>query len=260
MDMVSGMNDLKYVDKKLLGCCFSQTKVGLVQARPCQIANPIAQYHSHFSLESKDVDDFSETDESEALEPISPHPLNMVSPDSDVPCDSPECPSRDFPHSIGRYFHNGHQPPSPAPPGFEAESRGAGDHISNTFNRTIPPPAIITAYIRTCVGLHDQADSDMVRQYQKHHMYSPITTEPSTLWPRDVFPEMHGLYSQEGSCRVNEDLEAGKASQDADDIIVQDMDLECSSDQDSVKRPLQPSDFEDSDDENDAVVTSLRSN
>ena len=235
MDMIRGFNDLGYVNRKLIESRFNQTKVGVVKPRHGRVVSQTAVFPNPISLDvhHTDDDDKNGSDNPEEPSPTLSVPLRLISPDSEIPCVSSECPLRKVPHKEGRYFHNGEPATHPIDSNTGIIIRGSVEDISNTFNRTVPPPAIVTAYLRICAGSNNNDDLKMVRQYQKHHMWSPIVTEPVTPYPREVFPEMHGLYGQDTT----------------DERRVLTFDQLCSSDHDAVTRPIQASDFEDSEDE-----------
>ena len=177
MEIIHGTTELQYINSRLLEYS-SHTKVGLD-------SKLVAKYPVRPKV------DVHRTNLSQLR--------NLISPDSDVPCNSRDCPITGIPHNMGRYFHNGERPKPPAASSFEAAISGSTENISNSFNRTVPPPAIITAYLRICTNIHDQTDVAMVRQYQKHHMWSPIVSECPTPCSRDEFPEKHGLHGQKRS-------------------------------------------------------------
>ena len=257
MEMVRGKTDLRYINQKLLEFGFSQTVVGTVEPHQGQIVTPIVNHPSPSSLKVQYADGPNMLIETGAFEPMSPEVIGLISPDSSIPCDSPDCPIKAIPHNIGRYFHHGEAPRPLEASSNEANIRGSREDVSSTFNRTIPPPAIVTAYLRTCVGLHTQADSDMVRQYQKHHMWSPIIDDPSTPWPRDIFPNMHGLHGQGTSSGTRVEETAKLYDANTDDETTQGVVQKRLFDEDSITRLLQASDFEDSDEEDDLMFTPL---
>jgi len=243
MDVIRGTTDLQYVNRKLLESGFSQTEIGSAAPRQVQVVSPMIEHPVPCNLDIQNLD--------------LPGSSNLISPDSNIPCDSPECPIKGIPHNIGRFYHNGERPKPPEP--FGALIRGSAQDVNNTFNLTVPPPEIVTAYLRICMDLHNQADLDSVRQYQKHHMWPLTISEPSTPWPRHLFPEMHGLYGQKTSNGTHEEGGKGELTNrmDAGIGIFQEFDRVGPADQDCPTRPLRASDFEDSDDEYDTPLQPL---
>ena len=253
MDVVRDMTDLQYVNQRLLQDGSSHIELGSVVAPKAYLKTPIAKSPAPSGLDVCIVDGLDYSEVSNSLEKAVPESPNLVSPDSDIPCQSPDCSIIGIEHNIGRYFHNGQRPRPVSTFNVEDIIVGSAEDISNTFNRTVPPPEIVTAYIRICVGLHDQTDSLMVRQYKKHHMWSPIVSEPVTPWPRDVFPGMHGLYGQMMPNGADGECMQRVASQ-AIETSVQTIDGSGAAglfDSDLAPRPLQASDFEDSDSDDD---------
>ena len=185
--VIQGTKDLDYVNQRLMGSGVFYTRVGAVNSGQGSLVSPSTTTASPMSCDilgsglsmASSVwgyDIFGD------LKPIStasdpflslkgprPKPLNVISPDSKVRCDSPDCPIKGIPHNIGRYFDDGVRP-----------LKDEADDIIRFFNCTVPPPDICAAYMRMFYGQGSQADKDKVRQYQKHHMWSPINSEPST--------------------------------------------------------------------------------
>lgn len=206
-DLVREPADLDKVNEKLLNSGYSYTCVGCVNIAKPSIVDPTTKHPGSSGADVLHVDG-SVSDTRETLSQMVasstpsvstlPESLNLISPDSSLPCESPNCPIKGIPHNIGRYFHDGEQYKSPSAPGFEATLAGTMEEISNAFNRTVPPPKIITALIKMTTSASEatKTDLDMVREYQKHHMWKPVDSEPSTPWPRDQYPHMHGLRGQ----------------------------------------------------------------
>ena len=244
MDTIKDTTDLQYIDRRLLEYGFSQTEADLVE--PCQ-SQPGADYSSLLTLVAQNTANFIQHAASGSFEPDLPESSYLRSPDSSAPCDSPECPIKGIPHNEGRYFHGGEVPrrASDSHPGFTI--KGSSQDISDTFNHTVPPPEIVTAYLKTCVGIHSQGDSDMVKQYQKHHVWSPLVSEVSTPWPRDLYPYIHGLHGQAIRDGTNADTKAG--------VVPQDIGTSLNfSDRNLGTRSIHVYDFENSDDEDEISI------
>lgn len=206
-NFIRGPADLDKVNEKLLNSGYTNTRIGCVTiAKPCIVASTTKHPDPSGSdvLHVEEIVSDTPKTLSQKVASSSPSPtagpasMNLTSPDSNFPCESPDCPIKDIPHNIGRYFHNGEQYKSPSEPEFETTLPGDMEEVSNAFNRTVPPPEIVTAYtnIRGCAGEATKADLDMVREFQKHHMWKPVVTEASTPWPRCQYPQMHGLHGQ----------------------------------------------------------------
>ncbi len=206
-NFIRGPADLDKVNEKLLNLGYTNTRIGCVTiAKPC-IVDSTTKHPDPSGSDVLHIDetvlDTSETlsqkvASSSPLQSSRPESMNLTSPDSDLPCEPPDCPIKDIPHNIGRYFHNGEQYKSPSTPSYETTLAGSMEDVRNAFNRTVPPPEIVTAYIniRKCAGEATNAELDMVRGYQKHHMWRPVVSEVSTPWPRCQYPQMHGLHGQ----------------------------------------------------------------
>ena len=253
MDIVRDMADLQYVNQRLLQNGLSQIEFGSVVAHRAQSDTSIAKSPASSNPDVRNADTLECSEFSSFFEITVPESPNWVSPDSDILCQSPDCPIVGIQHNLGRYFHNGQRPGPISTLAFEDIIVGSAEDIDNTFNHTVPPPEIVTSYIRICVGLHDRTDLHMVRQYKKHHMWSPIVSEPVTPWPRDVFPSMHGLYGQVMPSSADDDHRQSVASQ-LGGISVQAIDGSGAVglfDSDLTRRPLRATDFEDSDSDDD---------
>ena len=247
MDTIKGTTDLQYINRKLLEFGFSQTETDLVDPRKAQIEHPIANCPSILNLVAQNTANFIGSNVSETFKPDSPEYLSPSSPDSRIPCSSPECPIKDVPHNVGRYFHNGEVPRPALDRNQSFTMKGSREDISNTFNHTVPPPEVITAYLKTCVGLHSQGDLDIVRQYQKHHMWSPVTSEVSTPRPRNLFPNLHGRHGQE----VNDSAETTSPGLSGIPQSIGTNVEKVLRHEDLATRSLQSCDFEESDDEDE---------
>ena len=189
--VITVTKDLEHVYRRLLASSLRYTRVRAVNSGQGSIVTPsmaIASPHSSYIVDSgMPISSAWGYDVLGPLKPIStasdpfyslkgprPKPPSLISPDSTIRCDSPDCPIKGIPHNIGRYFDDGERPlPDEA------------DDVARFFNCTSPPEDIVVSYIRICYDEASQADKDKVRQYQKHHMWSPINTQPSTPRLRD---------------------------------------------------------------------------
>lgn len=269
-NLIRGPADLDKVNEKLLNSGYSYTRIGRVNiAQPAIVDFTTTQPGSSGADVLRVVETMSDTGETlsqmvaTSTPSVSalPESLNLISPDSSLPCESPDCPIKNIPHNIGRYFHDGEGYKVPSAPGFEATLADTMEEVSNAFNRTVPPPVIVAAYIniRTVAGEATIADLDMVREYQKHHMWRPVDSEPSTPWPRDRYPHMHGLHGRvppgneiylasDGVTSIfNQKLPVWSVKPDVEPIHYSG--LATFSFQRKGKRPFLESDIEDSDDE-----------
>ncbi len=269
-DLIREPADLDRVNEKLLNSGYSYTRIGCVKiANPLTVV-PTIKHPGPSGADVLHVDEavsdtrktLSQMVASSTLSGSTlPESLNLTSPDSNLPCESPDCPIKGIPHNIGRYFHDGEQYKSPSAPGFASTLAGIMEEVSNAFNRTVPTPEIVTAYIniKTFMDKATKTDLHMVREYQKHHMWRPVDSEPSTPWPRDQYPRMHGLHGQmppgnemylaaDGITSIFEQ-KLPVWSVHAGDNPIQYRGLGSFSFEQEGERPLLASDFENSDDE-----------
>ena len=112
--------------------------------------------------------------------------------------------------------------------------------ISQSFNYAVPPPNIFEAWVRTNKGRASQDDRNIVWQYQKDHIWSPIISEPSLpLGPlrKRAFPVRDGgaVYNKRPPMQVSSPTY----------------------DEPTRSRPLCSADFEGSDDEDDISYTDI---
>ncbi|KAL2045691.1 hypothetical protein N7G274_002121 [Stereocaulon virgatum] len=185
--VIQGREGLDYVNQRLMRSGVFYTRVGAVKSGHGSPVSPSTATASPMSCDAVDTSMSMASsvwgyDILGDLKPIStasdpflgfkgprPKPLNLISPDSKICCDSPDCPIKGIPHNIGRYFDDGVRP-----------LIDEADDVIRFFNCTVPPSDICGAYMRIFYGQASQVNKDKVRQYQKHHMWSPINSEPST--------------------------------------------------------------------------------
>lgn len=245
-EIVTDPDDLEYVKRKLSASGVRNTTAHAVRGSEGSLVNRSASpgsRHSSNAFESStpttpSVPISGQTRASKPTTPTTPikgildkkpKQLDVTSLDSKARCTSGDCPFQDIEHNIGRYFHNG-----------EDASINKEFFISQFFNHTVPPPDVVEAWIRMNNGRASQDDRDQVRQYQKHHMWSPVTSGPSSPLgplPKRAFP-------------VRED---GAGKTEAPHINV----ISPTHDEPIRSRPLCSVDFESSDDEDDIVHTDI---
>ncbi len=158
-----------------------------------------------------------------------PKQLDFTSSDSKARCTSEDSRLQGIEHNVGRYFDNGEDAP------INKEF-----FISQFFNYTVPAPNIDEAWIRMNMGRASQHDRNKVWQYQKHHMWSPIISEPSSPLaplPKRAFPVRDGGAANNEHPR----LEVSSPTHD----------------EPTRSRPLCSADFEGSDDEDDISYTDI---
>lgn len=274
-DLIRGTADLDRVNQKLLKFGFFSTRVGSVVSGKPVVVFPMIEHPRSCKAEILNVNDEPNSDTSQTLtqpdhsssssDSTLPKYLDLVSPDSNVPCQSADCPIKGIPHNLGRYFHKGEQYESPSASFYRVTLAGVMEDVSDAFNRTVPPPEIISAYlnIRECKDKATKADLDLVRGYQKHHMWSPMSSKPSTPCSRKQYPNMHGLHGH---------MQPGNSNYLATDDITSVFDHDCGApsigtdgepkkntlgsfffEGEGKSRSLLPSDFDDSDDEADVL-------
>lgn len=205
-DLIRGTADLDRVNQKLLKLGFTSTRIGcMVSGKPVVVV-PTIEHPRSCKAEIFNVDDEPDSDTSQTLtqpdhsssssDSTLSNYSSLVSPDSDVRCESSDCPIKGIPHNLGRYFHNGEQYESPSAFSYQVTLAGVMEDVSDAFNRTVPPPEIVSAYlnVRERKDRATKADLDLVREYQKHHMWSPINSKPSTPCSRKQYPKMHGSH------------------------------------------------------------------
>lgn len=213
-DVISGTADLEYVNRRLVASGFCDLKIDTVAAKKGQLVcpttpSPSPQSSGIFTFGQQNISKTSGSNLPERSQSVSATPvkssdpvgmeleaLHQISPDSEVRCDSRDCPIKNINHNLGRYFHDGEQAPKDLessdlkrPNGFTMEP------IRHFFNFTVPSPGIVAAYINMCESKASQADKDMVRQYQKHHMWEPTFTGPSTPRPCRPNSEVQVVYA-----------------------------------------------------------------
>ena len=115
------------------------------------------------------------------------------------------------------------------------------EYVNWKFSASDLRDATTDAGVRIMKGRANQEDRDQVRQYQRHHMWSPMTSElpsPLTLDSKCVFP------GRDGGAANNEStpIKLGRVPHD----------------ETTRSRPLCSADFEDSDDEDDVSRTCMR--
>ena len=111
----------------------------------------------------------------------------LISPDSSVRCEDPSCPIEGV-HNIGRYYASGEKAASPSEEDCK-DSRGKKIvSAAHFFNFTVPPPSIAEAYVRMTEDRASTADEDIVRRYQKAHMFSPNVSECQSPLPQASSP------------------------------------------------------------------------
>lgn len=179
-NLIRGPADLDKVNQKLLDFGYLRTHIGSVTSGKAQMVN--AKHPSPSRPDFLHVDEpilvTCETLEqleasSTLLEFTPPELLNIISPDSNIVCESSDCPIKGITHNLGRYFHDGKQYQSPSAPGYEATLAGIMEDVSDSFNRTVLPPEVVNAYIRILyTDKATQADLHIVRVYKKHHVWS----------------------------------------------------------------------------------------
>lgn len=173
------------------------------------IPSPSPQSSGIFSVENKSASDSSGPDPPKPLESSSPtagkpsistkvdvEALHRISPDSQIRCDSRECPIKDVKHNLGRYFHGGEQVLEDLEDSdFECPRASDTAALHQLFNFTIPPPDIVAAYLRTQGHEASQDDKDRIRQHQKHHTWSPISSETPSSRPQRPNDELQVVYA-----------------------------------------------------------------
>ena len=260
--VIQGTKDLDYVNQRVMASGICYTGVRAVNSAQGSLVSPST---ACASPQSSDIVDSGMAMASSvwgydicgSLKPISttsdpffslkgprPKPLILISPDSKIQCDSPDCPIKGVPHNISRYFHDGLRP-----------LKDEADDIIRFFNCTIPSPDITGAYMRIFYDQASQADEDKVRQYQKHHMWSPTNSEPSTPRLRDPDGTLPAHYAhlidmESSDIATHGVIESGEPSRappipDRNPLHIQ---IRLPHSKQST-RPLRPTDFEDSDDD-----------
>ncbi|MCJ1450711.1 hypothetical protein MMC28_001044 [Mycoblastus sanguinarius] len=193
METVSSATDLDYIDNKLNACIhpalrkskprtFSSPHEGGVATGSGRLVEPTACPTSQRCsvLEVGDPTISSVFGDEDDSDPSTFIDLRKVSPNSQIRCDSHTCPIK-TPHNLGKYFHNG-EAPVKEPAGWEYENSIGGKMapVSHYFNFTVPPPNVWEAFTRISEGRANEAESELVREFQKHHMYSPLNSGPPT--------------------------------------------------------------------------------
>ena len=175
MKVVSCLADLQYVNKKLV---MSDSKVWMrrqsiskgegLKGIPVQSSSsrtiPSHIKNRDLAVTSSGIASDSDLDR------------QFVSPDSNIPCDDPECPIK-MPHNVGRFYINGNRADSPVEIDYQTSSRGLMIPTSHYFNYTVPPPEIVEAYLKVAEGQASTEERDMVRSYKMKHCFSPIISE-----------------------------------------------------------------------------------
>ncbi len=238
-EVISGTADLEYVNRRLIAAGFIDLKVDAVAARQRQLVSPMTPSPSPQSSKIFNFEQQSKIQASASIPPEKSGPqsrafvqssnterveieaLHQISPDSDVPCDSPDCPIKDVSHNLGRYFHKGEQAPKDLDDSdFQSPNGCRLASIRGTFNFTMPPPNVVAAYIRIHEYKASQDDKDKVRQYQKHHMWSPINSEPSTPTPRRPNSELQVVYAHVLPLKHSSNSKSGDRYEAMRDAIV----------------------------------------
>lgn len=158
--------DQTWVEKRWPEKSFPLIHEALQSTRdPAQESSKIPQSHERgASYESQPGDGFD---------------LDLVSPNSQIPCEAPGCPITG-PHNLGKYYHDGEQPHTPEEWEFKTSTGLTKAPVSHFFNYTVPPPFIVGAYTRMTENKASQLEQDQVRNYQMNHMYSPLISETPT--------------------------------------------------------------------------------
>ena len=155
--------------------------------------------------------------------------LDISSSDSKARCTSEDSPLQGIEHNVCRYFDSG---------GNTFINKEL--FISQFCNYTVPAPNTDEAWVQMNKSRESQDDRNQVWQYQKHHMWSPTISEPSSplaLPPKHAFPLRNG----------------GAANNDPPPIQVS----SSTHDEPTRPRPLCSADFEGSDDEDDISITNI---
>ena len=231
-DGIRNSTDIERVNQRLRDAGFSQIRVRSVNKSQSQLVSPIRDYPVSSSANIQ----------------------TMVSPDSLVPCDSPDCPIKDVPHNLGRYFHNGENIGATTGSGAGSTIGGLMVETSDAFNHTVPPPEIVISYMRTRMNVATQTDFDNVRQFMKHHMWSP-TERPHNQYvdERAIHGQIHA-HDDERNLFDGADSDAETTAPSASSILGSERVLGNKLgllDYGLASRPLVKSDFEDSDGDED---------
>ncbi|KAL2053794.1 hypothetical protein ABVK25_006099 [Lepraria finkii] len=265
--VIQGTKDFEYVNQRLMGSGVFYTRVRAVNSGTGSIvslsiacASPQSSdiVDSGIPMESTTASSIWGYDVCGTLKPIStnsdpffslkgprPKPLALISPDSKIQCNSPDCPIKGIPHNVGRYFQDGLHP-----------LKDEADDVIRFFNCTVPPPDITRASMRMGYEQASQADKDEVRQYQKHHMWPPFNSEPSTPRLRDPDHTLPARYAHlidmaSSDITVNWVIESSASTQappvpERNPLRIQ---IRLPTREERL-RSLRITDFEDSDDEN----------
>ncbi|KAG8529397.1 uncharacterized protein KY384_006033 [Bacidia gigantensis] len=202
--MVS-QTDLEHVGKKLERTC-SMKGSGSGGFLTQKLNAARSQRRARATSKSTNSNTKAIYDKLEPQEPLSQNicsdtKRHKISPDSDIPCDDPSCVIT-IPHNIGRYYAGGKKAENSDDELYTALCPPYSEPVSHRFNYTVPPPIVVEAYVRVQQGCSNIDDEDLVRNYTRMHIYSPIhsahptpppmlVSEPVRTYCRVIDPDKH---------------------------------------------------------------------